>query len=173
MALGTILDAIEYIEGSQCAAMTMEKLVPILLHQLIQPDLCICCAYGLGVVAQYGGESFRGGAQVAVGVLQSVLSRLSNICDDDDDLASLLNDNIVSSLLKLCVYRGEEIPVSTKKEIMNFVLSHLPCRADLHEARACHELFVRLLETKDARIMESDLLPQVRVNCFFGDVMIM
>lgn len=152
----------------------MGSLAPSLLHHLTAPDTAVPCAFGLGVCAEKGEAIFSPFVPMAVPALLGLLSRGGVSAQMDPDLALTLQDNVFSSLLKICVFQGHvldggaDIAVAggaqpTSSNLLKLVLDNMPLKGDPYEARALHHLFVSLMQARDVRLLggRADCVVQV------------
>lgn len=100
--------------------------------------------YGIGILAQYGGEAFLQHIPTAVRELMAVASAPDAKVDDN----IFATDNAVSSLIKLAKYRQGSPGVDTEG-IMAAALAYLPFKADAIEGCLVHGWMVEALASMD------------------------
>ncbi|CAM9997880.1 unnamed protein product [Discosporangium mesarthrocarpum] len=115
------------------------------------------CAYGLGAVAEHGGDAFNAEASRSVALLARLIqdrvrhaqrydpkiytdmqTRMADRDPEDSDKEAVF-DNAVSALLKLMIFRGPAIEAGGGS-----LLSCLPLKRDMTEAHDCHRRVVDL-----------------------------
>ena len=107
-------------------------------------------AYGLGVLAQFGGEDIL--TPVVISKAVPMLLRLIVSSDGGGNgqtsavEPSCVRDNAISSILRLCRYRSN---VFDAGRLLEVALGWLPLREDLREAHSCHAHVVGWIASGD------------------------
>jgi len=141
-ALCVGIDAIEYCgEGAH-------GILPLLIPKMIEGvsdesrGMRHASIYGIGVLAQYGGEQFSPYVPQCVDLLFAWIQHEGAKSEDN----ILITDNAISSLLKFARYR---------KNLVNYqqcfltVWQSLPLVNDTTEAKEVHKSIVEMIENKD------------------------
>jgi len=163
------IDVLEF--GGRLGAGVAGAVAPILLEFLRgeDEDARQTGAYGVGVLAQYGGDALTPallvevipmllalilppGEEKAAAAAAAAAKKLSNDAEDDedffdDDTDSYVRDNAISSVLRLCRYRGNMF--DAQQLLQRGALTWLPLKEDLREAQSCHAQFVEWAASGD------------------------
>eukprot|EP00184_Porphyridium_aerugineum_P000216 CAMPEP_0184696160 /NCGR_PEP_ID=MMETSP0313-20130426/3546_1 /TAXON_ID=2792 /ORGANISM="Porphyridium aerugineum, Strain SAG 1380-2" /LENGTH=1101 /DNA_ID=CAMNT_0027154733 /DNA_START=266 /DNA_END=3571 /DNA_ORIENTATION=- len=148
VALCVFCDVIEHT-GPAGKAYT-ERVLPAMQMYATDDDQDVrqAAAYGIGACAQHGGEIFvRAGGEGVLGPLAAVFSA-PNARSEENEQAT---DNVIATLTKMLEYQASCIP--DKAGVSQAILSYLPLKADLVEAKVTHAGFIRAIERGDPNIL--------------------
>jgi hypothetical protein len=99
-------------------------------------------AYGIGVLAQFGGETLDPAG------ISTLLPDLLALIVQENSVA----DNAISSVLRLCRYRSHAL--DAQRLLHGGVLDRLPLKEDLREGHSCHAHFVEWVKSDvDAHLL--------------------
>jgi ferredoxin len=101
--------------------------------------------YGLGVCAQFAPELTKPHA----GALLAAMIRVVTAREARSDTNEACTDNAVSACLKLARFCASALPPAQVEGIMDHVLSYLPLKGDLIEARLVHGWLVEAFAAND------------------------
>ncbi len=161
LGLCLYIDVLEF--GGRPGAGVAEAVAALALDFLSceDEDAQQTAAYAVGVLAQCGGEVLTPAlvAKMLPLLLAIVVppqtkkaarrqvARNDDGEEDDDDTDGCVRDNAISSVLRLCRYRGTMF--DAQQLLHGGVLRWLPLTEDLREAHSCHQHFVEWVSTGD------------------------
>eukprot|EP00735_Rhodelphis_limneticus_P008844 TRINITY_DN2321_c0_g1::TRINITY_DN2321_c0_g1_i1::g.20738::m.20738 TRINITY_DN2321_c0_g1::TRINITY_DN2321_c0_g1_i1::g.20738 ORF type:complete len:1078 (+),score=394.95,sp/Q8BKC5/IPO5_MOUSE/35.22/0.0,HEAT/PF02985.17/3.9e+03,HEAT/PF02985.17/7.7,HEAT/PF02985.17/2.6e+03,HEAT/PF02985.17/4.8e+03,HEAT/PF02985.17/0.24,HEAT/PF02985.17/6e-06,HEAT/PF02985.17/0.067,HEAT/PF02985.17/3.5e+02,HEAT/PF02985.17/1.7,HEAT/PF02985.17/0.053,HEAT/PF02985.17/6e+02,HEAT_2/PF13646.1/1.2e+02,HEAT_2/PF13646.1/14,HEAT_2/PF13646. len=141
-------DLIEYL--GPLSAPFLPTCMPFLLEYIVDvdPDLRQASVYGVGVLAQHGGEAF---AMVAQDALMKINALVSHP-EARKDANGAATDNAISALGKICEYQDGRVDSAS---LWPTFLNYLPLRHDVAEARMVHNQLVALVEKNNVKLLGS------------------
>jgi hypothetical protein len=124
--------------------------LPQLLREEEDDDARQTAAYGVGILAQFGGPAFQPAAlNEALPLLLAVLTKGRGQSQDEAEDGTV-RDNAASSVLRVCRYRGNWFE---SQRLLDMALAPpspwLPLRDDIQEAHSTHAHLVQWLEADD------------------------
>jgi hypothetical protein len=119
----------------------LPQFLPIYLQQAVDVDADVrqAAVYGLGVLAQHGGEAFAPHVLQTAQALIAVISK----ADSRSDASVMATDNAISALTKVVVFQPNAVNL---QELGPMWLSFLPVESDEVEARIVHAHLCTLTE---------------------------
>ena len=171
-AMCIYIDLLEF--GGKLGTGVASALAPILVEFLRgeDEDARQTGAYGVGVLAQHGGEALtpallaevmplllalilppdeeKAAAAAAAAAAEEIKWGNMDGNDEDvfdDDADGCVRDNAISSVLRLCRYRRNMF--DAQQLLQRGALTWLPLRDDLREAHSCHAQFVEWAASGD------------------------
>jgi importin-5 len=135
-------------QGVQCIPKILPAMIMFSADQA--PDVRQAAAFGVGVCAQVGGDTFieSGGSQ-ALQQLQSVVSAP----DARSELNIMATDNALAALSKILEFQPKVVPGDTGMALGHAIVDYLPMQGDETEARVVHASLVRGVEGGDVRLL--------------------
>eukprot|EP00667_Euglena_gracilis_P001769 EG_transcript_1769 len=138
LALCAFDDFVEH--GSQISAEAVQPYLQPIIAALMKyttssdPDLAQAAAYGIGVCAQYGADTFRQIVPDAVHRLVALIKTQRN-----DNVFDSAVANALSSVVKLMKFhQNHDSGLCRMENLLPLVLGHLPIEADEVEAQYIH-----------------------------------
>ncbi|XP_058752324.1 uncharacterized protein LOC131625486 [Vicia villosa] len=114
----------------------------------------------IGICAMFGGDRFKAFANAGIFNLYVEMKKsLPNSEPNEDGEVTMLCDNAVAALGKICEFHGDSIDPKVFQRWLNF----LPLKHDFNEARYTHGLLSKLIQRSDKYLFghNNENLPEI------------
>ncbi|KAA8499564.1 Importin-5 [Porphyridium purpureum] len=166
VALCVFCDVIEH--GGPGGVAYTERVLPAMQMYCTDEDPSVrqAAAYGIGACAKFGGEAFaRAGGEGVLGPLGAVVSAPQARSEEYE----MSTDNAISALIKMLEFQTAS--VLDINGVMQAVLSYLPMKCDLPEAKSAHGGFLRLVERGEPFLYGPDFVNLMNIFRIFAELL--
>ncbi|XP_059155323.1 importin-5-like [Physella acuta] len=128
------------------------------------PEVRQAAAYGVGVIGQFGGETYADVCAECIPRLVSVIEH-----EDSKQVENIpATDNAISAVVKICQYNGSKVNVD---ELLYRLVSWLPILMDEEEAVHVYTYFCDLLDKNHPGIMGENAANLPKVLSIVGETL--
>lgn len=151
----------DIVEHTQSQSLPLfQHFLPLMMEYALDPHPGVrqASCFGLGVCAQFGGETFKPAVRRTLELLVQVITQPGSRVDRN----APPTENAISSVGKIILYQTAEVQEKLG-EIINMWVNWLPVTVDYIEAKVVHEQLLTLIKNNNALVFGSDFrnLPKV------------